>query len=176
VDDLRLQRSDVPIDGHAMRVAILPDRGMFAMQEHDARRIKRRAQRLAVDGVLERAAIGAHARRWLERAQLVDECGRNEVIGVEQQDPRRARLLQSVVALSGQRVELALKHPHVREALCDLDRSVHGEAVDEHDVVRPRQLRERPFEVPLLVAREDQRRDVREIHTPAPSPRPRASS
>jgi hypothetical protein len=70
--------------------------------------------------------------------------------------------LQPEVALAGERIHLALEDAHVREAPRDLQRRVGGEAVDDDHVARPGELAQCALEVRLLVAGEDQRRDVGE--------------
>src|SRR5262249_38000056 len=71
-----------------------------------------------------------------------------------------AALVQAEVALAGEIVDHPLEHSHVGEPACDLHRRVRAEAVDDHDVGRPGELPQGPFDVRLLVAGEDYGRDA----------------
>ena len=142
---------------HAMTVSFVAvTRAVFAIQ-HRARRIERRPQRTPLNAISERRAIAGNLGRRVEFRQFTVEFVGYNVVSVEGQHPFRLDLLETEIALPGERVKLALDQAHLRILLTNHHRFIAAETIHHDNLSGPTQLFQRAPDVRCFVEGENHR-------------------
>ncbi len=141
----------------ALSMAILAVLSAALAEQGDDWWIDAPAQRLAEDAVLELRPVPRKVGGRIQRAQLVHEPGREDVIGIECENPRRfdPRLVDGEVPLRGMGIKVTLHEANVGKGFRDAFRVVATEAVDHNDLWCPGERSQRARDVRRLIECED---------------------
>src|SRR5262245_36539382 len=108
-------------------------------QQDRIRGIERRQQLVRENGVIERDAIRANGRVWVERCNLRDECIAHLVVCIKAKDPIGGDLclLDCIPPLLSMAIETALENAHIGKACQYRQRLIRTAAVDNDNVLGP---------------------------------------